>query len=495
MESACHVATLDYAVLGGYQLDKTRPRIFADDAAVLREANAYYLSNMRLKWLDVGTFNTAVHFCDFSGLHGLVAALVGDPSRNDVAKGMILLKNWWFERMGATGEARQKCTVYSPADRTRIWQAFSGASLFNNDDTLSMQTYRSLLGSYIDDKRRRYRDIAKRAVALVFPDDTVLSPEQRRRVVAAIDGETAFGSFPEKIGLAIDAAQGTTNGPGAVRWKDAIAKYVARIGGHYGPGDAVRPQEKRELESMFAEVEAWVARTHEGYPIDIASLYPHIGFHIDTQAGIPDTVPPGNITIGISTEHSKMEYYSWMIHELRHAVWMAHVATAVDKSKARNDEGLAIEGSGAAVETLLLEPFTRSVLKNETAYALYALDHGIRDARYAGTTDATLRKYFRAGCSGASEPDTIDFTRHIAISYGLTGPLADTAALRAHDGTQYLQYIAGGLRVADTISYLQRKIDPGMRHRIDPYVLFACGLNNPSRDASYVAALRSCMNP
>jgi hypothetical protein len=493
MESACHVISLDYAVLGGYQLDKTRPRIFADDEAVLRETNALYLNNLQLKWLDVGTFNSAINFCDIAGPHNLTASLIGDPSKNDVAKGMILLKNWWIERTAASSAAHNKCTIYSPADRTRIWEAFSGASQFDNDGTLSMETYRSLLGAYIDNNRRRYRDIAERALALVFPNDSTLTPAQRRKVMTAIDTETAFGSFPSKIHLALDAAQGTTNGAAAAQWNSAIAKYVERIGGNYRPGDSVRPREKQVLEEMFAQVENWVAREHQGYPIDTASLYPHITFRIDTQAGVPDTVPPGTITIGVSTERSKMEYYSWMIHELRHAVWMAKIATATDKSKARNDEGLAIEGSGVAVESLLLEPFTRSVLQNETAYALYALDYGIRDARFAGTTDATLQRYFRPSCANPSEPNTIDFTKDIAISYGLTGPLADTAAVRAHGGTQYLQYIAGGLHVLDAISYLQNKIDPTFRHRIDPYVLFACGLNNPIRDASYVAALNSCV--
>jgi hypothetical protein len=100
----------------------------------------------------------------------------------------------------------------------------------------------------------------------------------------------------------------------------------------------------------------------------------------------------------------------------------------------------ASNGSGVAVEALLLEPFAKATLKNETAYALYALDYGLRDARFAGTTDATLQKYFRAGCAGPSDKDTIEFTKNIAVGYGLTGTKADTVALRSHAGTQYLQY-------------------------------------------------------
>ena len=146
-----------------------------------------------------------------------------------------------------------------------------------------------------------------------------------------------------------------------------------------------------------------------------------------------------------------------------------------------------------AVEALLLEPFLRDVLKDDLAYALYALDYGIRDARFVGTTDATLQKYFRTGCAAANEPNTIDFTKTIAVSYGLTGGLADTLAQRAHAGTQYFQYVSGGLQVLDDIAYLQKAIDPAGKTMIDPFVLFACGLNNPRRDSSYVEALRTCV--
>jgi hypothetical protein len=49
------------------------------------------------------------------------------------------------------------------------------------------------------------------------------------------------------------------------------------------------------------------------------------------------------------------------------------------------------------------------------------------------------------------------------------------------------------MRMLDAVAYLQSQIDPTGRHRIDPYVLFACGLNNPSREEAYVKALKACM--
>ena len=243
---------------------------------------------------------------------------------------------------------------------------------------------------------------------------------------------------------------------------------------------------------MFAEVKTWVAKQYRGYPIDVAALYPTITFKVSTDNNAV-TVVPGEITFGVGTARSRFEHYSTLLHELRHAVYYAWQANAPDKTKVKSDEGPALEGSGVAVEALLLQPFAKQLMNNDMAYALYSLDYGIRDARFAGTTDATLQKYFRSGCSGANDPDTIAFTKNIAASYGLTRELADNVAIRSHVGTQYFQYISGGLQVLEGIAYLQSQVDPSGLHRVDPFVLFACGLNTPRREASYVAELKACM--
>ena len=493
MQSACEINGLNYDILGGYEADKGRPKIYASDDEVLRDANALYLNNIPLKWLDVGTVSSTMHYelCTITD-PDFVKARVGDPATNDVARGMILLKNWWMERVSGSHDARNKCTVYSDPDRTRVWEAFSADQQFNNDGSSTMKTYQVQLAAYRDGKIAQYRDTAKLALRQVFPDDTVLTSAQRQKVVVAIDAETAFGLFPTKISAALDTAQGSTNGAAATRWNNAILANVVRIGGNYRPGDTVRPADDAALKAMFAEVKTWVVAQTTGYPIDIASLYPKITFTVSTGNNA-STVTPGEIVLGAGTARSRFEHYSTIIHELRHAVYYAWLANAPDKTKVRSDEGPVLEGSGVAVEALLLQPFAKQLLNNDTAYALYSLDYGIRDARFAGTTDATLQKYFRAGCSGFSDPDTVAFTRNIAATYGLTGNLADNVAIRAHVGTQYLQYISGGLQVLEGIAYLQSQVDPSGLHRVDPFVLFACGLNTPRRDASYVAELKACM--
>lgn len=491
MQSVCEIVTINYDILGGYELDNGRPAIFASDADVLREANALYLRGTPLKWVDVGTVRSALEYCDFTG-PDLVKNDVGDPATNDVAKGMILLKNWWIERLSASKDAQNACSVYSAANRTQIWEAFSADQQFNNDGTSSMETYMSFVGAYRNDKAAQYRRAVRLALDQVFPDDAILTQSQRQQVIAAIDADPAFGLYPGKIAAALDIAQGGTDGAAATKWKDAVVADVALVGGNYGTGDPVRPDDEALIRSMFEEVKVWVASRYQGYPIDIASLYPKIEFVVGTKNNAT-TAPPGRITFGVGTARSKMEYYSLLIHELRHAVHFAWKANAPDKSKVMSDEGPALEGSGVAVEALLLEPFLRQTLQNDRAYALYALDYGIRDARFAGTTDATLQKYFRPGCSNTGDEDTLEFTKRIAESYGLTGKLADNLALRAHAGTQYFQYIWGGLWMLQEIAFLQNQLDPSGKRQIDPFVLFSCGLNTPNRGANYAALLKACM--
>ena len=258
----------------------------------------------------------------------------------------------------------------------------------------------------------------------------------------------------------LDKAQGQTRGAAALRWREVAAESVVRIGG-YKPDDTIRTADKALLENMFEEVKSWIAARYLGYPIDIASLYPHITFKV-TTANNAITQVPGDISIGIGTSRSKYEYYSLLIHELRHAVAYAWERNATDRSKVHYDLGTAIEGSGVAVEDLLLQSFARDVLKDETALILYELDYGIRDARFIGTTDATLQKYFRPGC--AHGDDTIIFAEKVAQEYGLTADLSSNAAVRAHAGTQYFQYILGGLQILEEIDYLQNQIDPTKTH-------------------------------
>ena len=105
-----------------------------------------------LKWLDVGTFASALNLSLCNGTDDDdVRKYVGDPATNDVAKGIILLKRWWIERLSANPDAQQKkCSVYSAQDRAQIWEAFSADQLFDEDGASSMDDLRARLRNYRD---------------------------------------------------------------------------------------------------------------------------------------------------------------------------------------------------------------------------------------------------------------------------------------------------------------------------------------------------------
>jgi hypothetical protein len=491
LEQACDIAELNYDVLAGYEGDHRRPLIFKSDEDVLREVNALYLHNTQLKWFDIGTRASAFSYPGCATDRKRINTDIGSPDANLVAKGMILLNKWWKERAGEL--PAQKCTIFSRQDRDRIWDAFSADQQFNNDNSTSMDTYRALLNDYNAEETAHYRKAAREALAQVFPTNEVLTLTQRERLEAAIDAGANYGAFFDQMPQLIDVTQGTTGGPAARLWNDTVAANVVFIGGNYYAEQPVRTDDNGRIKGMFEEVKSWIARQYVGYAIDVATLFPHIELEVTTQSNAFTENGTAKISIGVGTRRSKAEYYSWLLHELRHAVKYAWQANAPDKSLVKDDEGPANEGSGVAAEDLLLLPFLKETIRSDTAYVLYVLQYGIRDARFAGTTDATLKRYLRSSCSDSSEPDTIEYAKMIARGYGLTGDLADTVAERSHAGTQYLQYIWGGLYMLKEISYLQEQVDPGMTHRVDPYVLFACGLNTPRRDPEYIDALRKCM--
>jgi len=490
--TACELVSADGSILMAYKADKGRPVIFGSDDEVLREVNALYLPNTAMKWMDRGTTKSAIAFSWCNGWSDEdIETYVGPIASSEVAKGIKLLKAWWIERLSSDPASDAKCTVYSADDRANIWEAFSADQQFNNDGSTTMETYRAQIVANAAGKRDRYRRMARLALDELFPNGSVLSAAQRERVNAEIEQEAAFGLLLTKVAEFLDTAQGTKDGPAARTWRDAVQRNVKRLGG-YDAHEAIRPEDEAAIRAMFEQVKAWISNRYKGYPVDVAGVFPLFQFRVTTLNNSSTSMATGNISFGIGTRRSLMEHYSLLLHETRHAVTGAWRANAPDKSKVRQDEGAVIEGSGVAVEELLLETFMRETLDDDLAVALYSLDYGIRDARLVGTTDATLQRYFRAGCSDPAEPDTVEFTKSIANRYGLTGVLGDNVALRPHAGTQYFQYISGGLQVLEDIAFLQNQIGPNIVP-LDPFVLFACNLNNPMRNPDYVSTLKACV--
>lgn len=203
---------------------------------------------------------------------------VGEPSSNEIAKGIVLLRNWWLERNSASADAKRKCSIYSADDRAQAWEAFSADQRLNNDGGSSVATYKAQLEQYRANKVLEYRSAAKFALQQVFPSDDVLSAQQRQQVVDVIDSETAFGLFIGKIAEALDWVQDTSNGPAAAVWKSAFENNVERIGENY-------VQDEAKIKEMYEQVKTWIAARYAGYPIDIASLFSRFHFTVNGSGG------------------------------------------------------------------------------------------------------------------------------------------------------------------------------------------------------------------
>lgn len=494
LENACGLIALSNDIVQGYKVDNGRPRIFADDDAVLREANAIYLPSTQLKWLDVGTFAAAVSSTMLCrGTDDELEAFIGKPESHEIAKGIVQLRNWWVERLSVHPDARNKCSIYSAADRAEIWEAFSADQRSNNDGVTSMDTYKRQIDLYRDSKAERYLATARLAVQQVFPDEFELTRVQRLQVFAALDSDAAFANYPVRIAEALDVVQGTKDGPAASLWKAAIAKNVVYFQGNYQDRAPVRSEDEAAIRAMFDEVRAWVSARYNGYPIDVAALFDKFIFTVTTDSDSATSASTGNIRFGVGARRSRMEYYSLLLHEVRHALAAAWRAQASDPTTVIDDLGPTIEGAAVGVEDLLLETFMREQLKSDLVYALYALDYSSREARIVATTEATLGRYFRGSCSDSDDPDGLTYAKATVLSYGLPDAVATNQALRAHVGTQYLQYIVGARQMIDDVTWLQAEIDPSGKVHLDPFVFFACKLNNPRRDGAYVSALKACL--
>lgn len=446
----------DYDLLDGYA-DHKRPDLFHDDDEVLTEANAYYLSNIPMRGLDRGTLRGAVEYKFYTDPDE-IADKIGDPNSSFVSQRMIQMKDWWLERTRADPGASGKCTIYPAQERADIWEAFTADQRLNNDATSSMDDLKSRLEDYRINMINRYRLLAREAVTKVFPDNTVITPQQRQQVVAWIDQQSQFGIFRQTIAQELDRLQGTANGPAATRWSQIFNEKVKYLGG-YKPSDSISLADQAIAQSLFDNVKDWVGKEYVRYPIDIQKLAGSLNeFEATTASNSFTNTLTARVQFGIGTPRSYYEHYSTLLHEVRHALSARYKAEHLDDPTVASDTGYAMEGSGNAVERLVLERFASSVITDDVALTLYKLDYGIRDARVVGVTDSTLQVLYRTDCSGEADVDTVDFVKKIAASYGLTGDLGENAVRRAHTGAGYLQYAYGEQLILDDISYLNHEL-------------------------------------
>lgn len=486
-ELPCQVSGAGGVLARSYEKDKGLREIFRDDEEVIAEFNAMYMPAIPMKWVDVGTLASARHSGScHQGIESDIAEWV-EPHSAAVAKAMNLLWSWWSER---AGEEVAPFTPYSEADREAVWDAFTAGQLVADRVDASMATFAGAVESFRQQRVDSYRQLAATAVALVFPDDRVLTPAQRKGVLREIASVEKYGRFNETIVTLLDRAQGTRNSPAARVWRAAWASNVQQIGGTQADGE-LRPSDVAKAQAMFEEVRAWLVLRYPNYPQSIPEALSKvkISFHTGANAYADHF---GAIQYGLGIRRSHLEVYSLLLHELRHAVRAATLATASAPAGIQTDDGFAAEGSGVAAEDMLRVQLLSDKLRNPLAVVLYQLDFAIRDARFVATTEAVLSRYARSQCTTPSCPTSIEAATAIAHRHGLTGPLAATLVERSHVGTQYLQYIFAGERVKSMLQQLSREI--GTQRPIDPFMLFGCNLNNPRSSAEYVGKLKACLH-
>jgi hypothetical protein len=489
LELPCPLSGAGSEIVLAYRDGAGPPAGLRDDEGVVEEFNAVYLPGTRLEWADTGTRAAALTYglCT-QGIDADVDEQVA-PRHAQAARAMHLLRRWWVDRVRAL--ALPRWTIYTDADRALVWDAFTASQHTDNDGRETMR--------YLSDRTRalgaasaaRYRALATRALAAIFPDDAVLRPDERARVLGEIAASLQFASMRHAVYAALDRAQHTVDGPAARAWDAAFRARVAYLGGHVDAKGTVDPADAAQARAMFREVQAWLAKRYEGFPVALAPIFERVAIVIDADAS-PYTGADGTIRLGLGVSRPLFEHYSQMIHESRHAVRAWAVAHAQDPAAVATDDGVALEGSGVAAEDLLRDEFLRATVHDELAVLLYQVEFGLRDARFIATTEATVQRYERRA-DPSDARSTEDVARAVALQYGLMGPLADTLVQRAHAGTQYLQYVYAGERVKDDLGWLEHAIDPSGRVHLDPFVLFACNQDTPQRDEPYVARLAACV--
>jgi hypothetical protein len=459
-----HFSSLAYSDKGG--------KLYPNDDDFLEDVNAAWFAE--LAPVDAGTLNTTLNlnYGLSAGAIPQIKVRIGDPATNEIAKDYVLLGQWWLERLKALGDAIHTCTIYSGDQRATGWDGFTAYSQLDNLPGTGFATVATQLSNFEAGMLHRYQtDIGPAALSSVFPDDSVITAAQRQHVIASLATETQIGGLGAKIAAAIQAAG---NPDAANQFTQALGR-VKRIGG-YTDASAITQADKDAINGMFEQVKAFVIRHYSGAPGNIERLVAPQTVNITADNNsISDTT--GKITMGLGPVRGLEEWYGTMIHELHHSI---------NFLSGNRPEGVYMEGEATVVELTLIKPLLTEAMADHAAdVPLYLLDNGMKEARMISATAATVGLFTRETC----DVDAKKFATQIANQWGLVGNPADVVALRANNGTQYLQYLVG----ADQFTDLQDTLSGRAGRPLDPYVFLKCGIFAPQDDATTVAALRACL--
>lgn len=403
------------------------------------------------------------------------------PPDSPAGQGFFTLSRWWAERLNDHPAAKNKCTVYSKTARNIIWENFTAVQRTNADGS---ETFEGYAASYEATAAARRNDIKQTAVdaieAAFGGPSSMLTPSQKSAVLAAIQAETRPAAILDTIYATLDNVTGSTAASDALK---AQFDDLEIVGGNYAPGDPVRPEDEATVKAMWANLKAFLASHYGGLTVDIAALAPAEVSITTNQATY--AAAPGVVNVGLADPTNKATLYSTLLHEAKHAIDFASKAPV---------QGAAWEGAATLAEQMVSPTFLDEVMSSpadQKRLPFYRLANQIEFVRLTATTDATLKVFLRNSC-GNGQPDTIDFAKNIVRSYGYDDePTLLLRSRRAHYGPQYLEYDYGQVQYAGIVQYFQAQIGPSKT--IDPFVLQACDLTTPARNAAAVNKLKACL--
>ena len=455
-----------------YALPKAR--LFADDAAVLNAYNSSMFAE--LGEVNVGTIQAFLW--DF-GQEFNEPWLTGRGMSVELARKVLRLGALYKSRVLALPDAKRRCTVYSPEERASNWDSFTAAMISNSDGSETIESYSSTYQRIAAQRTAEIRALAQSAFEALFPvKSQSLSAAERNAVVTGLSRETRPAAVLDTLKSLLDS---TSREHGASNQLNAALSAQESVGGYEPPETLVREEDRRIVNDYWRKMRLFLAREYGGYALDIASLMgnePVLSTSDETAFTIG-----GVVSLGIKNRWVAASLASTMLHEAKHAI---------DQNSHGAVEGAAWEGAATSVERqvwpLLLGEFVNS---GEVGVSVASLLTAIDNVRFTATTEATLRTFLRGDCD-ASTPDAFEYARQIVAGYGYGDPkVLDLRAKRANASTQYLQYDYGLVMYQDLLAFLQTEI--GATPRVDAFLLQACGMPSPKKEASTVERLKACI--
>ena len=456
-----------------YALPTTK-RPFANDASLLDAYNASMFAKFRE--VNVGTLDAFKY--DYESEYN-AEWLKSQGMSDDLARSALKLGLLFLTRTQELPEKTKRCTVFTPEEMAAIWDAFTAEQISNADGNETMQTYAKVLETVATQRMNTMREIGRMTLERTFPEGSKdLTPAKKAQVVASVMQENRPARMLETLTSSLDQVTGGSSASAKIK---AAMDAQPTVGGNYSEGQPVRDADRMLIQDMWNKLRAFIKREYSGYRVDIPSLIPEKPIIVST--GENQFTVRGQVNLSLGKAWNLASLSSTMMHEMKHAI---------DQNSHAAIEGATWEGAATQVERQVWPIFIEEAMAAQAELLpLARLKTEFDNVRFTATTDATLKIFMRESCRD-DEPDSITFSENIVASYGYTDPqVLRLRSRRAHRSWQYLMYDYGLAMYTDLIAYLQNEIGPS--HRVDAFLLQACGIHSPKKNTATANVLRACI--